>query len=171
MVGAGEVEERCLVLAVGLETGAHRGGHKAVQGSSEPPPSSLQPAGLHVRRPQGEGELRAPTELAAAPRPPRHRPQGDLPAPGSVARRSSAAKGSPFGARRPEMARPAARRSWRSNHLICSRKRELCWRSGRSICSRKSGSGKGLLASAGGAATRGGAGGGATDGEGVRAAE
>jgi hypothetical protein len=71
MVGAGEVEERCLVLAVGLETGAHRGGHKAVQGSSEPPPSSLQPAGLHVRRPQGEGELRAPTELAAAPRPPR----------------------------------------------------------------------------------------------------
>jgi hypothetical protein len=25
MVGAGEVEERCLVLAAGLETGAHRG--------------------------------------------------------------------------------------------------------------------------------------------------
>jgi hypothetical protein len=54
------------------------------------------------------------------------------------------------------MARPVAGRSWRS---------------GRSICSRKSGSGKGLLACAGGAAARGDAGGGATIGEGVRAAE
>jgi hypothetical protein len=130
----GMLHHRRLLLACRCSTTRS---HDRRKGSSEPPPSSLQPVGLHAHRPQGDA--------------------GELPSPGSVTRRSSAARGAPFGACRPEMARPAAGRSWRSNHLIYSRKRELCWSSGRSICSWKSGSRKGLLASAGGAAARGGA--------------
>jgi hypothetical protein len=86
-------------------------------------------------------ELRAAAELAGARRPPRARPQGkagELPLPVSVARGSSAARGAPSEARRLEMVRSAAGRSWRSSRSICSRKWELRRRSGRSICIRKS---------------------------------
>jgi hypothetical protein len=86
--------------------------------ATSPPPSARPSVLDDPQSRRHKGELLATVGLAGACQP--QGEAGELPSPGSIARGSSSARGAPSGARRPEMVRPVAGRSWRSSRSICS---------------------------------------------------